>query len=94
MKDQHTKIKGYRDLSQAEIDLMNRLKAAGATFGGLLTEVKLHLVNQQIAAEGNDEEKNRIAATEPARWLAMARSDLQVALMKAVRAVAQPTDGC
>lgn len=26
MKDQHTMIKGYRDLSQEEIDLMNKLK--------------------------------------------------------------------
>ena len=27
MKDQHEKIKGYRDLSQEEIDLMNEVKA-------------------------------------------------------------------
>lgn len=26
MKDQHEKIKGYRDLSQEEIDLMNKIK--------------------------------------------------------------------
>ena len=26
MKDQHTKIKGYRDLSQEEIDMMNESK--------------------------------------------------------------------
>lgn len=26
MKDQHTKIKGYRDLSQEEIDMMNWIK--------------------------------------------------------------------
>lgn len=27
MKDQHTLIKGYRELSQIEIDYMNRVKA-------------------------------------------------------------------
>ena len=27
MKDQHTLIKGYRELSQIEIDLMNKVKA-------------------------------------------------------------------
>jgi len=27
MKDQHTRIKGYRDLTQAEIDAMNSVKA-------------------------------------------------------------------
>lgn len=29
MKDQHTKIKGYRDLSQDEIEGMNSVKAEG-----------------------------------------------------------------
>lgn len=29
MKDQHTKITGYRDLTQDEIDLMNEIKALG-----------------------------------------------------------------
>ena len=28
MENQHQKIKGYRDLSQEEIDLMNEIKAA------------------------------------------------------------------
>lgn len=30
MDNQHKHIKGYRDLSAAEIDLMNRIKAKGA----------------------------------------------------------------
>ncbi|VWB88550.1 hypothetical protein BLA13014_04099 [Burkholderia aenigmatica] len=29
MDNQHQRIKGYRDLSQAEIDLMNEIKAKG-----------------------------------------------------------------
>lgn len=29
MKDQHEKIKGYRDLSQEDIDLMNEVKEQG-----------------------------------------------------------------
>jgi hypothetical protein len=29
MENQHRKIKGYRDLSQEEIDLMNRIKSFG-----------------------------------------------------------------
>jgi hypothetical protein len=36
MKDQHTLIKGYRDLSQDEIDLMNRIKAEGENIDGLI----------------------------------------------------------
>lgn len=39
MDNQHKKITGYRDLSQAEIDAMNRIKAlaneVGATLDGL-----------------------------------------------------------
>ena len=30
MENQHRKIKGYRELSQEEIDLMNHIKAKGA----------------------------------------------------------------
>lgn len=30
MDNQHKKIKGYRELSQVEIDLMNRIKEQGA----------------------------------------------------------------
>ena len=30
MENQHRKIAGYRELSQQEIDLMNRIKAKGA----------------------------------------------------------------
>jgi hypothetical protein len=33
MKDQHEKIKGYRDLSQQEIDLMNEGKALAEQVG-------------------------------------------------------------
>ena len=40
MKDQHTKIKGYRELSQTEIDLMNKIKAKGSELGELVAELK------------------------------------------------------
>jgi hypothetical protein len=43
MKDQHEKIKGYRDLSQEEIDLMNRIKATGAELLALQAEVACRL---------------------------------------------------
>lgn len=35
MDNQHQKIKGYRDLSQAEIDSMNSIKDMGETLGNL-----------------------------------------------------------
>lgn len=36
MDNQHQKITGYRDLTQAEIDLMNEIKAKGADLGKLV----------------------------------------------------------
>lgn len=40
MKDQHTKIKGYRDLTQEEIDAMNAVKAEGERLGLLIEELR------------------------------------------------------
>ena len=40
MENQHQQIKGYRDLSQAEIDLINRCKAMAEDVGKLAEEVK------------------------------------------------------
>lgn len=39
MENQHRKIAGYRDLSQAEVDLMNRIKAKGAELLALQAEL-------------------------------------------------------
>ena len=39
MKDQHTLIKGYRDLTQSEIDAMNELKAKAEEVGQLLEKI-------------------------------------------------------
>ena len=39
MENQHRKIKGYRELSQQEIDLMNRIKAKGAELLALQAEL-------------------------------------------------------
>lgn len=41
MKDQHTKIKGYRDLSQEEIDLMNEVKSMSEKVGALCSSLRL-----------------------------------------------------
>ncbi|MGP5360520.1 Acb2/Tad1 domain-containing protein [Psychrobacter celer] len=56
MKDQHKKIKGYRELSQAEIDMMNKIKAKGAELGELVAELQ--------AAEGFDQRAIAIGKTE------------------------------
>ena len=56
MENQHRKIKGYRELSQEEIDLMNEIKAKGIELGDLVT--KLH------STEGLDQRWVSIGATD------------------------------
>ncbi|CAH0445501.1 hypothetical protein LMG10661_01719 [Ralstonia syzygii subsp. syzygii] len=43
MDNQHKHIKGYRDLSQTEIDLMNQIKAKGAELLQLQAQLVGHL---------------------------------------------------
>ncbi|WP_295755980.1 hypothetical protein [Undibacterium sp.] len=41
MDNQHKIIKGYRDLTQAEIDVMNKTKEKAAEVGALIEELKV-----------------------------------------------------
>lgn len=40
MENQHRKIKGYRELSQKEIDLMNEIKTKGIELGELVAKLR------------------------------------------------------
>lgn len=99
MENQHRKITGYRELSQAEIDLMNKIKAHGEATEVLVGEVNAHLHAQDIANRGdpiNDPYRDllaaeRIEAAQPKRWVAIATTDFQTGFMALTRAVAQPT---
>lgn len=55
MKDQHTKIKGYRSLSQEDIDLMNEVKSLGEQMGQLIQTLR--------STEGIDQRWVAIAET-------------------------------
>jgi len=54
MENQHQKIKGYRELSQVEIDLMNRIKEFGPQLSQLIDDLHEH-INQQYASATEDE---------------------------------------
>ncbi|GAB0151755.1 hypothetical protein [Marinobacterium sp. BA1] len=99
MENQHRKIKGYRELSQEEIDLMNRIKAKGAEMLALQCELQGMLIAQQkvkaAKAETNSlerEEYNRFLHAEPLRWATIGKNDIQTGIMALVRAVAQPSE--
>lgn len=99
MENQHRKIKGYRELSQEEIDLMNRIKAKGAEL------LELHYKLDQMLREQANEKSGDAAANtsdyaeferfmdaEPLRWAAIGKTDIQTGIMALVRAVAQPSE--
>lgn len=56
MDNQHRQIKGYRELTQVEIDLMNEIKTKGAELG--------ELVNKLRNTEGLDQRWVSIGATD------------------------------
>ncbi len=99
MDNQHRQIKGYRELSQAEIDLMNMIKNNGITFEALLTRIADHFTDQRRAVSGSQSaetmdaanaERIRLERAQPERWAAIARTHFQEGLMALTRAVAQP----
>ena len=107
MENQHRKIKGYRELTHDEIELMNQFKEKGKELlqlherlSGLLAtdaEVKLAAaVSSQLAPNdfGSDEwvEWERFKKAEPMRWAEIGRKDIQTGIMALVRAVAQPSE--
>ena len=104
MENQHRKIKGYRELSQEEVDLMNRIKAKGKELLDLQAELagrlNTDLEVKQVAAKRAPEDEaspecaelRRFQAAEPQRWAAIGKTDIQTGVMALVRAVAQPSE--
>lgn len=94
MDNQHREISGYRELSQAEIDLMNEIKALGPQIAALVEKIEGHVDAQYKAALGEDGEPNgdfdRMDAASPYTWVEDGKLSLQKGLMSLTRAVAQP----
>lgn len=86
MDNQHKKIKGYRDLSQEEINLMNDVKE---------TAEKVRILCGRIDNILTDDAEADILGSsqylESLTWLNSGKEDLQVGFMKVVRSIARPT---
>lgn len=99
MDNQHRKISGYRELTQEEIDLMNKIKSLGPQLEELCDQVLAHIKSQRDLLEqaegvvGCDAtiERNRLDAANPEHWESWGRSSFQSALMFLTRSVAQPS---
>ena len=86
MDNQHTRIKGYRDLSQDEIALMNEIKAMGEQVGALVG--KLSILAQR---EWERKDKDAGLPVLDGRWVSIGKTHLQQGFMCLVRAVAKST---
>ena len=64
MKDQHTMIKGYRDLSEGEIKAMNAIKQKAEEVGILLEEMQANkdLDHRWVSIAKTDLQKGFMAA--------------------------------
>ncbi len=81
-ENQHRLIKGYRDLTQEEIDLMNKIKGIGTEIEKIIEEVE-----QTNLVVGSNTELD----AEPSMWTHQAKINLKIGLMALTRAVAKPT---
>lgn len=82
MDNQHRQIKGYRELSREEIDLMNAVKAKGVELKEILERVDAFLTK--------DNAEHRTPDAESRRWLSIGKTHLQQGLMAVTRSVARP----
>jgi hypothetical protein len=99
MENQHKHITGYRDLSQAEIDLMNEIKAKGEELRALVAKINSVAIPELPEIErsefgeivqGQYPYNLEIEGDHPAYWLRFADSSFRTGIMYAVRAVAKP----
>lgn len=81
MENQHKLIKGYRDLSQEEIDLMNEGKELASSVGEWIEKLEKSTVNVNGV--------NIYIADK--RWLEIGKTDLQKGFMATIRSIARPT---
>lgn len=75
MENQHRQIKGYRELDEDEIALVNRIKMHGAETSALIEEIRAGLPAHP---------------SEPQRWASIAQTHIQQGLMALTRAVTKP----
>lgn len=79
--NQHKLIKGYRDLSHEEIDLMNEGEELASSVGEWIDKLQKSTVNVNGA--------NIYIADK--RWLEIGKTDLQKGFMATIRSIARPT---
>lgn len=78
MENQHRQIKGYRELNEVEILLMNKIKEKGVELQALTEEIARILPSSTGPVQADP------------RWLAIGKTHLQEGLMALTRSIAKP----
>ena len=85
------KITGYRQLSEAEVALMNEGKALAEQCGAFITKLRTH----GDTARGPGSLKDSDSAPSPLlldqRWISIGATQLQQGFMAVIRGIAQPS---
>ena len=81
------KITGYRQLSEAEVALMNEGKALAEACGVYIAKLRTH---PQARAEQAPTEEGALQPLDQ-RWISIGATDLQRGFMAVIRGIAQPT---
>ena len=86
MDNQHTLIKGYRDLSKEEIDAMNAFKNLAQLVGDACNDRRQQVLDMPVTAT-----VERAERAEALRWLEAGEMQAQQAFMALIRSIARPT---
>lgn len=83
---QQPKITGYRQLSYAEVELMNEGKALAEQVGAYIEKLRTHRDSGR-----SSETDHRQAPALDQRWISIGATQLQQGFMAVIRGIAQPT---
>jgi hypothetical protein len=85
------KITGYRQLSEAEVALMNEGKALAEQCGAYIAKLRTHHdTNRPLDADDERAVRLEIPPLDQ-RWVSIGATDLQRGFMAVIRGIAQPT---
>lgn len=81
------KITGYRQLSEAEVALMNEGKALAEQCGAYIAKLRMH----QHGTPPGPDASGLLQPPLDQRWIALGATQLQQGFMAVIRGIAQPT---
>jgi len=85
MDNQHRLIKGYRGLTQEEINLVNKVKELASQVEIVVDEIE----KMTDDAYFNDDEGDHAIASA-CNWVQSGKKDLQLGFMQLIRAITKP----